>query len=203
MGFEKLGFDFFASLFVFLRRCVYLVITPYKTMRRITLNGDYYQVALIFLIALLYFLFSRSVRGGAFWGVLSFVCFLILFFATVAFFYLFAKPFQKGITVDGFIYAFAYTLIPTLLWFWSNFALYIILPPPRTMSILGRGFSVLFIAYSISLLVWKFILVYFAIRFSSRLGLYRIIYMLIIYAAAFFPVSVMLYYFRIFRVPFI
>lgn len=203
MGFKELASGFLASVIVYLRRSFYLVFTPYKTMRRITLNGDYYQVAVIFLIALAYFLSSRSLRGGLFWGVLSFICFLILFFATVAFFYLFSRPFKTGVTVDSFIFALAYTMVPTLLWFWSNMVLFIILPPPRTMSILGRGFSILFIAYSLSLLVWKLILVYFAIRFSSRLGLYRIIYMLIIYAAVFVPVSVALYYFRIFRVPFI
>jgi len=172
-------------------------------MRNIALKGDYYQVVLIFLITFLYFLFSHSLRGVPFFAVFAYCIFVLLFLTTVLFFYLFSKPSKKEIQIDSFIFTFSYTLIPTLIWFYSNFLLFIFLPPPRTMSILGKGFSIFFIAYSISLLIWKLILIYLALRFSSRLGLYRIIYMFLIYAAIFIPLSLFFYYFKIFRIPFI
>lgn len=199
---NKLHLNLAAAFIIVLRRFVFLIFTPYKTMRKITFSGDYYQVAVILLITLVYFLVSQSIRGVG-GGIVAFCAFLILFSLTVSYFYLFAKPFRSDININSFVFAFAYTLVPTLLWFWSNMALYVLLPPPRTMSLLGKGFSVVFVAYSLSLLIWKVILVYFAIRFASRLGLYRIVYMLLIYAAIFIPVSVLLYYLHIFRVPYI
>ena len=172
-------------------------------MRNIALKGDYYQASIIFFITFLYFFFSHSLRGFLFFGIFGFCIFLLLFFTSILFFYLLSKPYKKEIQIDSFIFTFSYTLIPTLIWFYSNFLFFIFLPPPRTMSVLGKGFSIFFIAYSISLLVWKLILVYLALRFSSRLGLYRIIYMFLLYATIFIPLSLFFYYFKIFRIPFI
>ena len=134
-------------------------------MRDIALHGDMSQTIIIFLIALLYFLLSYSLRGSIWWGGVVYMVFVLLFIATVMFFYNFSKPFKKEAHFRSFIFTFSYTLIPTLFWFISNLILFVILPPPRTMSVLGRGFSIFFIAYSVSLLVWKLILVYLAIRF--------------------------------------
>ncbi|MBI4973338.1 hypothetical protein HZC27_01880 [Candidatus Roizmanbacteria bacterium] len=203
MDFKTVFIELITSLLIIIRRIILLIFYPYKTMRDIALNGKSYQTIIILVIALLYFLFSYSLRGSPWWGGVVYIVFLLTFITTVTFFYHLSKQFKKDIRFRSFIYTFSYTLIPTLFWFISNLALFIILPPPRTMSILGRGFSIFFIAYSVSLLVWKLILVYLAIRFSSRLGLYRIIYMFLLYTIIFVPLSLLLYYFKIFRIPFI
>lgn len=203
MDFKAILVETIAAFLLIIRRTILLIFYPYKTMRDIALNGDRSQTILIFIIALLYFLFSYSLRGSIWWGGVVYLVFVLLFIATVTFFYIFSKPFKKETHLRSFIFTFSYTLIPTLFWFISNLILFIILPPPRTMSVLGRGFSIFFIAYSVSLLVWKLILVYLAIRFSSRLGLYRIIYMFLLYTIIFIPLSLLLYYLKIFRIPFI
>jgi hypothetical protein len=81
--------------------------------------------------------------------------------------------------------------------------LYILFPPPRFPTLLGKGFSIFFIAFSISLLIWKFILFYLALRFSTKLSFFRLIYLIFLYLTWFVPYSFLLYYFKIFRVPFI
>jgi len=203
MDFKALLIETISAVLLITRRTILLIFYPYKTMRGIAINGDRTQTIVIFIIVLLYFLFSYSLRGSIWWGGVVYLVFVLLFVITATFFYFFSKPFKKEVYLHSFVSTFAYTLIPTLFWFISNLILFIILPPPRTMSVLGRGFSIFFIAYSVSLLVWKLILVYLALRFSSRLGLYRIIYMFILYTLIFIPLSLLLYYLKIFRIPFI
>lgn len=203
MDFKLLGINLLASIFIVARRTVLLIITPYKAMRRISLDRDRYQLFILFAFAGIYFLFAQYFRGSVGRGIVSFFLFLVQFYATAGFFYVVFRRFQKEVKFESFIYTMGYSLIPTLIWFYSNLVLYLLLPPPRTMSILGKGFSVFFVAYSSSLLIWKLILVYFALRFSSRLGLYRIIYVFLLYLLIAVPLSVVMYYFRVFRVPFI
>jgi hypothetical protein len=131
---------------------------------------------------------------------LIFFIFLINFFLTTCFFYLLTK---KKAAFSSFIFTFSYSLFPTLIWFLSTSLLYVFLPPPRTFSLLGRTFSIFFIAYSLSLLIWKLILEYLAIRFSSKQNFLRIFYMIVLYLIWFLPYSVFLYYFSFFRIPFI
>jgi len=203
MDFKALLAEAAAAFFIIFKRTVLLIWYPYRTMRDIALYGNAHQTIVIFIIALLYFLLSYSLRGSVLRGGAVYLVFILLFMATVVFFYVLSKPFRKEANVRSFIYTFSYTLVPTLFWFISNLFLFIILPPPRTMSVPGRGFSAFFVTYSVSLLVWKLILVYLAIRFSSRLGLYRIIYMFLLYAVIFIPLSLLLYHLKIFRIPFI
>jgi hypothetical protein len=203
MGFKGIAANILASLIIVLRRSVYLIFTPYKTMRRISLNHDSYQLGVLMGLAFTYFLAAHALRGSWIRGIVPFAVFTVQFFATALFFYAFFRSSKKDVGFGSFVHTIAYTLVPTLIWFYSNLVLYVLLPPPRTMSILGKGFSIFFIAYSLSLLVWKLILVYFSLRFSSRLGLYRIVYAFTLYIAIATPLAVLMYYFRIFRVPFI
>ncbi|MFA5135801.1 MAG: hypothetical protein WC489_00225 [Patescibacteria group bacterium] len=203
MDFNKITIYLLASFIIVIRRTVLLLFVPYKTMRRISLSSDLYQLIVILFLAFLYFLVSHLLRGDVIWGFLAYAMFLFLFFLTVLFFHLISSSFKVKADIKIFVYSFGYTLMPTLLWFATNLILFVILPPPRTMSILGKGFSIFFIAYSMSLLMWKFILIYFSLRFSYRLGLYRIIYAFLLYAVLFIPLSILLYHLKIFRIPFI
>jgi len=200
-------FDLFvrlcASFFIVLRRCVLLIFYPYKTMRKISLEKDKGQIWIIMTISFLYFMFAYKIRSGILFGILAFCVFLLLLRGTTLFFYVSTKQFNNNLSYDRFIFSYSYTLIPTLFWFFTNAIFYVVLPPPRSISLLGKSFSILYLAYSISLLVWKLILVYFSLRFSSRLGLFRILYIFLLYLLLLLPLSILLYQLHIFRIPFI
>ncbi|MEK7177313.1 MAG: hypothetical protein AAB705_00625, partial [Patescibacteria group bacterium] len=139
-------------------------------------------------------------------ATLIYFLFIINVLLTAIFFYLLSKLFSKNkkeISFSSFIFTFSYSLLPTLIWFLSTSVLFIFLPPPRTFSILGKGFSIFFVAYSLSLLIWKLILGYLAIRFSSKQNFFKILTMAIYYLIWFIPYSIFLYQFKFFRIPFI
>jgi len=175
-------------------------------MRKISLEKDYYQLLIISGLVFLYFKFIYFLRDKPYPATLIFLFFLFNFLLTTSFFYLINKFFNSKKNETSFfsyIFTFCYTLFPTLIWFLSTSMLYIFLPPPRTFSNLGKGFSIFFIAYSLSLLIWKLILVYLAVRFSSRQTFFRVFYMIILYLIWFIPYSIFLYQFKLFRIPFI
>lgn len=203
---QRLMVNLFLGFVLVFKNFFGLIFYPYKTMRKISLKADFYQLFLIFFGVFGYFKFAYFLRDKPYPATLTFLVFLINFFLTVGFFWLFAYLIDNKKTKKDYlslIYSFSYSLFPTLIWFSSTSIFYLVLPPPRTTSILGVSFSIFFLAFSLSLLVWKLILVFLSLRFSLRLGFYRIIYLLIFYLLWFFPYSVFLYYFRIFRVPFI
>ncbi len=172
-------------------------------MRRLSLSFDFYQLLIIFLAVFSYFKFAYFLKDKPYPATLTFFVFVINFLTTAFFFYFLAKIFKKEGSFLSLIFSLSYTLFPTLIWFGVTSFLYLLLPPPRTMSILGQGFSIFFITFSLSLLVWKLILVFLSLRFSLRLNFYQIIYLLIFYILWFFPYSLFLYHLYLFRVPFI
>jgi len=175
-------------------------------MRKISAEKDYYQPAVIIGLIFVYFKFIYFLRDKIYPATLIYILFIFNFLLTVVLFYLLSKLFNKNkneITFSSYVFTFSYSLFPTLIWFLSTSILYILLPPPRTFSILGKGFSIFFVSYSLSLLVWKIILVYLAVRFSSKQNFFRIIFMIIFYLIWFIPYSVILYQLKLFRIPFI
>lgn len=195
--------DLITALVLVIRNFILLIFYPYKTMRKISFEKDYYQLLIIFGLVFLYFKFIYFLRDKPYPATLIFLIFLFNFFLTVFFFYFLSKVFEKRLNWKSFVFTFSYSLFPTLIWFLSTSMLYILLPPPRTLSLLGKGFSIFFIAYSLSLLIWKFILVYLAVRFSSKQNFFRILYMIVLYLIWFIPYSILLYNFKLFRIPFI
>ncbi|MBI2051722.1 hypothetical protein HYT33_03095 [Candidatus Roizmanbacteria bacterium] len=195
MDSKKRLFDLLASFLIVLRRFFYLAVTPYKTQRKISLEKDFVQVFFIFLLVFLYFAATRR--------ILLFTLFLLNFSITVAFFYGMGRVFKKNITLKSFIFTFSYALLPTLIWFGADLFLYLVLPPPRTLSLLGRAFSIFFVSFSLSLLFWKIILVYLALRFSMRQNFYHIVFTFLLYLTYLIPVSYLLYVFGFSKVPFI
>jgi len=180
-----------------------LVFSPYKAMRKIAFEKDFRQVFLIFFFVFLYFKFVYFLKEKFYPASFTFLIFLFNFFLMIFFFYFLTRFLGKKSRLVPFIFTFSYSLLPTFLWFISVSFLYLLLPPPRTASFLGQFFSIFFITYSLSLLFWKIILFYLALRFSTQLGFYRIIYMITLFILWFIPYSVLLYYLKIFRVPFI
>ena len=195
--------DFITSLVLVIRNFILLIFYPYKTMRKISLEKDYYQLIIIACLVFLYFKFIYFLRDQPYPATLIFIIFIFNFFLTVFFFYFLSKFTDKKVKWKSFVFTFSYSLFPTLIWFLSTSFLYIILPPPRTFSLLGKAFSLVFIIYSLSLLIWKLILEYLAVRFSSKQSFFRIVYMIILYLIWFLPYSILLYQLKLFRIPFI
>jgi len=187
------------SLIIFLRRSIGLIITPYATMRAISMEKGWKDTIWIGILAVFYFLITNSVR---FW-INGFLGAVGLFMGSVIFFSLLPAGGDKRERFMRMIKTWGYTLLPTLIWFYSTLIFYFIVPPPRTTSILGQSFSIFYIAFSGSLLVWKIILIYLSIRFSLRVHLYRVIYYFLIYLTLSIPLWILLYSLGVSRIPFV
>jgi len=195
--------SFSTAFILLLRNSFLLIFYPYKTMRKIAIETDFWQIFLIFFFIFIYFKFVYFLRDNSYPASFTFFIFLFNFFIMIFFFYFLVRFFGQKPKLLPFVFTFSYSLLPTFFWFISVSFLYLLLPPPRTVSFLGQFFSIFFITYSLSLLLWKVILFYLALRFSTKLGFYRIIYMITLFILWFIPYSVLLYYLKIFRVPFI
>jgi hypothetical protein len=157
-------------------------------------------VGSVIILVLIYFYLLERVRGG---GGVGFLASLGEIAISIMLLSLLPGKNRFSVRIHYYFRTWVHTLYPTLLWFYGNLILYCVLPPPRTMSVLGVGFSILYIAFSLSLLVWKVILVYLSIRFSSRVQLYRIMYYFLLYLALCVPLWIFLYHIGISRIPFV
>ncbi|KKP29283.1 MAG: hypothetical protein UR15_C0018G0009, partial [Parcubacteria group bacterium GW2011_GWA2_31_28] len=190
MDFKKTAISLAASLILVIRNFFFLIFFPYKTMRRISQENDVLQLLIILIFIYIYFHIANNVKVFAIHPILMLVIVLAQLFVTVLFFYGFNRIWEKKVNFTSFVYTFSYSFLPTLIWFSANTILYYVLPPPRTLSMTGKAFSIVFVAFSLSLLLWKIILVYLAIRFSSKRNFYSIIYGIILYLCIFLPYSV-------------
>lgn len=174
-------------------------------MRKISEETDYFQIGVIFLGILVYFSTANRFRPYDYEPGILFLLTIFHYGATVLFFYMAANIMQKEreFTFQSFLFTFAYALIPTIIWFGVTSWLYMLIPPPRTFSLLGKSFSILYIAFSIAILAWKIILEYLAIRFSTKFSFYSIVYSILFYLVAVIPYSLFMYSLRFFRIPFL
>jgi hypothetical protein len=195
--------DFLSSLIIVFWYFIRLIFYPYKTMRKILKEKDIVQVFFIFFLVFLYLKFAYFLKDSPYPASFLFLIFLVGFFVTVSFFYLSSRFFEKDVKFISFLFGFSYSLLPTLIWFGTNSLLFLFLPPPRTNSILGQGFSIFYLAFSISLLAWKLILVYLTIRFSTGFSFWRIVYLFLLYLLIFIPYTLLLNLLKLFRVPLI
>ncbi len=195
--------ELLASLILVIRNFIFLVFSPYKTIRKISQEEDNWQILIILFFIFVYFQMAHEIKNAYFSPVFIFLIFVIQFVLSVFFFYFLTSFSSKTPSLKSYFFTFTYSLLPTLIWFIINSLLYVLLPPPRTNSLLGIIFSLIFISFSVGLLLWKIILTYLAIRFSSKLPFYRIVYAMILYLCVLSPYIVILYKLKIFRVPFI
>lgn len=205
MDFENIIASVLASFIILIRRIIFLIISPYKTMRAISADTDITQAIIILSGVVIYFFTANRFRPYEYHpALLSFITILHIL-GTMLFFALFTalSDKKKHMNMRPFIMLFSYALIPTLMWFVVNSWLFVLIPPPRTFSILGKGFSILYMSFSVALSAWKMILVYLAIRYATGFQFFRIAYSLFIYLAIIIPYWLLLYSFGLFRVPFL
>lgn len=199
MGFKRRLSRCVAYVIVCLQNCMGLIFFPYNTMRDISIHGGYGELSPIFFLTFLYFGIVGQIRQSQ----NSVLVFLIFYIFSILFFTILPGRDSVIKRLIKYTKTWTNTLFPTLIWFYSNMFFYVILPPPRSMLFTGKAFSVFYIAFSVSLLIWKLILVYLSLRFSSRIPFLRILYYIILYITFIFPLSVLLYQIGISRIPFI
>jgi hypothetical protein len=193
----------------FLRHLTGIVGRPYETYRELALVR--YPLEAVFLIIGItgYLAWVSLIRKGIhpffvtlhfgklFWGV-----FFTFIFAWGILYFVGRLFGGKGKPRSLFL-PWAYSLLPTLVWFFLTSLLYIVLPPPRTKLFSGQLFSIIYIAISLTLFYWKTMLYYLTLRFGHKLDLIRIILVSLIT----FPIgglySLLVYKLGIFRVPFL
>lgn len=192
------------------RNCIGIVTRPYVTYRRIVERGNIWELPYLTLLLVCYFAIASAVKTPSFRPFLLTKQFLTLSFAAsslsilaITLLWHVGKAIGGKGSAKGFAVGWAYTLVPTVVWFFSTSILYVVLPPPRTTSVAGIAFSLLFLVFSITLLFWKITLSYLALRFGLRLGLYKIFLVTIIVGPLLGFYSIWMYRVGILKVPFL
>lgn len=200
----------FAVVLSFGQNIIGIAARPYETYRRIVSRGSAWELLCIGVALCLYFVSASVARTASFRPFLLTKGFVVLAAATVVSYGVTVLLFWVGGRLagakgkfQGFALGWGYTLIPTLLWFWSTSILYVLIPPPRTTSSGGMLFSVLYLLFSATLLFWKVILSYLALRFGLKLDLGKIIAISIVVLPILFLYSIGMYRIGIFRIPFL
>lgn len=187
-----------------------LVTRPYETYRSITDRGGAGELVYVSALLLCYFALASLVKVSEFRPFLLTKQFLVLGLGagsgailSILLISIFGNMLGSKVRVGSVIMAWGYTLIPTVIWFLATSLLYVVLPPPRTASIAGILFSMLFLVFSATLLWWKITLVYLTLRFTLRLNLGKCA-LVALFSAPFLMIwSIMMYTLGIFKVPFI
>ncbi len=195
---------------IVLRSLVGLVVRPYETVRSIASRANVWELTVVAVLLAFYFSLASLVHIAAFRPFLLTREFIKLAGASaltygvaVVVFWISGRVVGAAGRLAGLAAAWGYSLIPTFVWFITTSLLYVIIPPPRTTSLQGVAFSILFLVFSVTLLFWKATIGYLALRFGLKLDLGKIL----IVAGIAVPVlafwSYGLYRLGIFRVPFI
>lgn len=192
------------------RTIVGIIFRPYETYRRITHKGTLWELPHIAAVLAAYFVIASLVKTSAFRPFLLTKQFIVLAGATAATFLLaVGLLWVVGKLVGGkgelgkLSLAWAYTLIPTMVWFLATSLLYVILPPPRTERWQGVAFSLLYLIFSATLFFWKGMLAYLTMRFGLKLDLPKILVVVAVSAPVFGIYSFIMYRLGIFKVPFL
>lgn len=196
--------DGIASFLIVIKRSVFLALKPYKTMRRISADADMIEVGIIFLFVCAYFFIAHTYRPFYYAPFILFFLVILHVLVTAVFFYSIAFLFgSKQKDIYRHVVAWSYALIPTLIWFTINFSLYLVLPPPRHPSLNGKLFTIVYISFSVSMLLWKIILTYLAIRFSTHMKVSRIVFSFFVYICIVILYAICMYELKFFRIPFL
>lgn len=194
----------------FVRNALGVAVKPYETYRRMTAKASLVELLFLAVVVALYFAASAIVKTVSFRPFLLTREFLALSFGAGAGFALTLGVFFFVGRLLGGVGRFAtlallwgYTLLPTVFWFLATSVLYLILPPPRTQSVAGVAFSVVYLVFSSMLLAWKITLGYLTLRFGMKLDLVRIVGVVLVAAAAWGLYSLLMYRLGIFRIPFL
>ncbi len=180
-----------------------LMFYPYKVMRRLVLYGGSSLFFFYSFFLFGFFLLQEKIKPVAINGFESFVLYLFNLFLTCLFYYVFLRIFNNKINYSTVVSVYSATLLPTILFFYSNLFFYFLLPPPRTLSLLGIIFSYLYLSWVSALVFWKISLLYLCLRFLGRLDLFKVVFLIVLYTAVFSLYFLLLYQLQLIRLPII
>lgn len=184
---------------------------PYTTYRNLTEGKNWLQVTPIVLLCVAYFSWTTLVHVGirSHPLILSFnlakltIASIITFFLVVSVLVWVSRLFGGKGSFQSVVLPWTYSLLPTLLWFFTTSLLWFLFPPPRTVSWGGQALSVVFLVFSWFLFFWKGVLYYLTLRFGMRLDLLKILGVSAVVFPLGFLYSIVMYRLGIFRVPFL
>ena len=176
----------------FCRNSIGLVVRPYETYRKIVDRGSAWE--LVYVAVLAYFFLVSPVKALAAIATYALV--------VLAAWFVGQRVGGRG-KFKSVALGWGYTMLPTVCWFFMTSLLYVLLPPPRTTSLAGIAFSVLFLVVSATLFFWKLTLGYLTLRFGLKLDLVRILVVVAIVGPIVGVWSWGMYRLGIFKVPFL
>lgn len=195
---------------MFVQTFIGIVFRPYETYRRLVARRSLWELVYLAGILAGYFALASVVKTSAFRPFLLTRQFVVLaagaaatYLGVIGILWVTGKKLGGKGTLAGIAVAWGYTLIPTLVWFFTTSLLYVFLPPPRTASAPGVIFSIVYLIFSATLFWWKLILAYLTLRFGLRLDLQRIFVIVLVAIPIVSVYSVLMYRLGIFRVPFL
>lgn len=198
-------------IILFFRNSIGSLVSPYITYRHLASEEtDTRQTIFIPILIICYFIFASTLRVGIdspfLLTVKSNLLMLVSFLGFVmmlGLFWLGGKIVKAEGKIQKIYTLWIFSLIPTLVWFFVTSLLYLILPPPRTMSFPGKLFSIFFIGFSTAMLFWKIMLYYLTLRFSLKIDLSKIILISFVVFPVLAVYSILIYRLGIFRIPFV
>lgn len=198
-------------LILFSRNSIGCLNSPYVTYRKLAdEKSDVRQVVYLFILSAGYFIFASLIRSGLRNPYLLTIKFNLLlagglsgFALMLLFLMIIGKVFNTFSGPKKLIFLWSYTLLPTLTWFFFTSFMYLIIPPPRSFSIAGKLYSIFYIVFSLTLLLWKLILYYLTLRFGLKMDLQKISIATLILIPVIAGYSVLMYRLGVFRVPFL
>lgn len=204
-------FSIVRSFLLFLKNVLGCINNPYSTYRTLASNTkNTSHVYFIVLLVIGYFAFASAVRSGIRNPYLLTIQFNSLLLAAIIGFigmtlllYGVGRLFGVQPQIQTLVILWAYSLLPTILWFLATSALYVPLPPPRTISFWGKLYSMTFVTFSMGMLGWKIILYYLTMRFALRIDLLRIIMVSMIVVPVIIGYAVVMYRLGVMRIPFL
>lgn len=198
--------------FSFLKSSYGILNKPYITYRQIAVSQiGALQIIFLHLFILLFFIASSALKTGIknpFLLTLRFnslyLSFIAGFFLMIFLFKIVLRLFSKErFPLNKMVVLWSYSLLPTLLWFVFTSIMYLLLPPPRTLTYPGKIYSLVYLIISTSLLFWKLILYYLTLRFGLKFDLIKIVVASLIIFPVITVFSLLMYSLTIFKIPFI
>lgn len=195
----------------FLKNIYGTIQKPHATYLRLSNLGGYRDIFFIWILVFLSLAWTMAVKVGVFKNPMFFavnlttfaiLAFISYFFVCLLIYFLGRFWGEKG-ELKKIMVLWAFSYLPTMVWFMGISAIFIFFPPPRTFSLKGYALSAVLIGFSGVLFYWKLILYYLTLRIGFKITWGKIIKISLIFFPIMVIYSYLLYKLGIFKVPFI
>lgn len=171
--------DILVLLYLILRNCWGIIAHPFQTFKRLSRTPQVIPATTLLLASSLYFIFRAPLILGLssglipliIQGVIGIIISISSYFLVTFLILSISRLFTKEPNTYLPIYAtWIYSYIPTIFWFAATAIAFIALPPPRQHTLPGITFSVVYTVFSLTMLGWKLLLLWFTFRLAANLN---------------------------------